>query len=66
MRSHAEDRQRSAVVAAVLDDICGLIADVQSRADTASLLAHLYSNGYRTAEQLKAALRPEVLQARFG
>ena len=66
MHSQAEDRQRAAVVAAALDEMPGLSADVQSRADAADLLAHLYRNGFRTAEQLKAALNPDVLQARFG
>jgi hypothetical protein len=64
--SEAEDQKRSAIVAAALDDLHHLLTDVQSRADVAQLLAHLYKNGYRTAEQLKAALSPAVLQARFG
>ena len=64
--AYAEDRQLSPVVAAALDEVLGRLADAQSRADTAELLAHLYRNGHRTAAQLKAALRPEVLQARFG
>jgi hypothetical protein len=66
LTAYAEDRKRSAVVAAALDAMAERISDPQSRADTKALLVHLYRNGHRTAEQLKAALRPEVLAARFG
>ena len=62
-----EYETRSATIAAVLGDILdGAGTDPQTREDAAQLLAHLYKNGHRTADQLKAALSPATLQARFG
>jgi len=62
-----EHEIRSATIAAVLGDILdGAGTDPQTREDAAQLLAHLYKNGHRTAEQLKVALSPAILQARFG
>jgi hypothetical protein len=61
--------EQSAVVAAVLDEICltsGIEAPSPERDETARLLDHLYRNGHRTADQLRAALDPARLQALFG
>jgi hypothetical protein len=63
------DHEQRAVLAAALKEICltsGI--EVQSREydDAAQLLAHLYKNGHRSVEQLKSALDPATLAARFG
>ena len=64
--SDSEDEKRSATIAALGDifDRAGL--DSQTREAAAQLMAHLYKNGHRSADQLKAALSPATLQARFG
>ena len=62
-----EHEIRSATIAAVLGDLfdrTGL--DSHTREATVQLMAHLYKNGHRTADQLKAALSPATLQACFG
>jgi hypothetical protein len=61
--------EQIAVLTAALEEIClvaGIDAESTGRDDTARLLTHLYRNGHRTTEQLRAALDPETLQARFG
>ena len=61
--------EQFAVLTAALDDICrtaGIQAQTPEYDDTASLLMHLYKNGYRTADQLRTALDPARLEARFG
>jgi hypothetical protein len=63
------DSHRFAVLAAALEDICviaGIEAHTRDYHDAAQLLAHLYKNGYRTPEQLRSALDPARLEARFG
>jgi len=65
--SDSEDEKRSATIAAVLGDLfdrTGL--DSQTLEATAQLMAHLYKNGHRSADQLKAALSPATLEACFG
>ena len=65
--SESEDEKRSATIAAVLGDIFDRASlDLQTREAAAQLMAHLYKNGHRSADQLKAALSPATLQARFG
>ena len=65
--SDREDKTGSATIAAVLGDIFDRAAiDPQTREDAAQLLAHLYKNGHRTAEQLKVALSRAVLEECFG
>ena len=65
--SDSEDEKRSATIAAVLGDISGRAGlDSQTREAAAQLMAHLYKNGHRTEDQLKAALSPATLQACFG
>jgi len=61
--------ERFTALAAALEDIClaaGINAQSREYDDAAQLLAHLYKNGYRTADQLKSALDPARLQACFG
>jgi hypothetical protein len=61
------DPEQLAVLIATLDDICldaGIEEQSPERKDTANLIAHLYRNGYHTAEQLKAALNAGMQQ--FG
>jgi hypothetical protein len=63
------DSQQFAVLTAALDDICriaGIEAYTRDYDDAAQLLAHLYKNGHRTPEQLRSALDPARLEARFG
>ena len=63
------DHHRFAVLAAALEDICriaGIEAHSRDYDDAAQLLAHLYKNGYRTADELKSALDPARLEACFG
>ena len=62
--SESEDEKRSATIIGDIFDRTGL--DSQTREATAQLMAHLYKNGHRSADQLKAALSPATLQARFG
>lgn len=67
--THSEDQRAFAAIAAALTDICriaGIETESSEYQDVAQLLAHLYKNGYRTTDQLKAALDPAVLEARFG
>jgi hypothetical protein len=51
--------EQLAILAAVLDDVC-LAAGIEQyspeREEVASLIMHLYGSGYRSAEELKAAL----------
>jgi hypothetical protein len=63
------DSEQFAVLATALEDICRIArieAHTRDYDDAARLLAHLYKNGYRTPEQLRSALDPARLEARFG
>jgi hypothetical protein len=63
------DAEQKAVLDAALDEICrtcGIESDDPVRADILSLLQHLYKNGHRTTERLKAATSPAQLEAVFG
>jgi hypothetical protein len=63
------DHKQLAVLSAALDEIChiaGIDRQSPARDDTARLLMHLYKNGHRSADKLRAALSPTTLQARFG
>ena len=64
-----EGAEGSAALTQVLDEICrmsGIAAPNPERDETARLLQHLYRNGHRTADELRAALGPAKLQALFG
>jgi hypothetical protein len=51
--------EQLAILAAVLDDVC-LAAGIEQyspeREEVASLILHFYGSGYRTTDELKAAL----------
>ena len=63
------DPQQFAVLTAALEEICriaGIAQHGRDYDDAAQLLAHLYKNGHRTTDQLRSALDPARLEARFG
>jgi hypothetical protein len=63
------DAQQLSVLTVALNEIClatGMEASSTEGDATARLLAHLYKNGHRSADKLRVALSPAILQARFG
>jgi hypothetical protein len=51
--------EQLAILAAVLDDVClaaGIEQHSPEREEVASLIMHLYGSGFRTPDELKAAL----------
>jgi hypothetical protein len=62
--------EQLAILSAVLDDICaaaGIEQQCPEREDVAGLVMHFYGHGYRTADELRAALEEAMWhERRYG
>jgi hypothetical protein len=66
---HITDPEELAMLTAIVDDICrdaGIEPDSPDRDEAACLVMRFYSNGYRTANELKAALDRAMRLQQYG
>jgi hypothetical protein len=62
------DSQQLALLTTILDDICraaGIESQGPEREEIAGLVLHFYGHGYRTADELRAALDEAMQEEQY-